>query len=169
LLPVSEFWATKTKTPRCTQPSTITAFTEKTAFSELLNLPFFPQTFRDSSWQVVLRFGVALFMETGNQASPNKGETKMENTAKKGNAPTHNLVIGEDRQVGRKIVTYWTKVGAAWAHEDGKLFIRIRPGISVSGQIAVFPIEKKVEADAPGETAVQESEGAAVLENEVPY
>ena len=73
----------------------------------------------------------------------------MENTAKKGNVPTHNVVIGEDRQVGRKIVTYWTKVGAAWAHDDGKLFIRIRPGLSVSGQIAVFPIEaEKEEADA---------------------
>jgi hypothetical protein len=109
-------------------------------------------------------------METGNQAGPNKGETKMENTAKKGNVPTHNVVIGEDRQVGRKIVTYWTKVGAAWAHEDGKLFIRIRPGLSVSGQIALFPIEaEKEQAEAASETASQESEGAALLENEVPY
>ena len=94
----------------------------------------------------------------------------MENTAKKGNVPTHNVVIGEDRQVGRKIVTYWTKVGAAWAHEDGKLFIRIRPGLSVSGQIALFPIEaEKEEAPAAGETAAQESQGAALLENEVAY
>jgi hypothetical protein len=74
----------------------------------------------------------------------------MENTAKKGNAPTHNVVVGENRQVGREIVTYWTKVGAAWAHEDGKLFIKIRDGLSVSGQIAVFPVkEEKTEADAP--------------------
>ena len=94
----------------------------------------------------------------------------MENTAKKGNVPTHNVVIGEDRQVGRKIVTYWTKVGAGWAHEDGKLFIRIRLGLSVSGQIALFPIEsEKEEADAADETAAQESQGAALLENEVPY
>ena len=76
----------------------------------------------------------------------------MENTAKKGNAPTHNVVIGENRQVGREIVTYWTKVGAAWAHEDGKLFIKIRDGISVSGQIAIFPVKEKSEAEAPGET-----------------
>jgi hypothetical protein len=105
----------------------------------------------------------------GNQADPNEGETKMENTAKKGNAPTHNLVIGEDRQVGRKIVTYWTKVGVAWVHEDGKIFQKIRPGISVSGNVALFPIEKKAEADAAGETAAQESDGTAILENEVPY
>jgi hypothetical protein len=109
-------------------------------------------------------------METAFKPIPNEGETKMENTAKKGNVPTHNVVIGEDRQVGRKIVTYWTKVGAAWAHEDGKLFIRIRPGLSVSGQIAVFPIEaEKDEADAAGETGAQESEAPALLENEVPY
>ena len=78
----------------------------------------------------------------------------METTAKKGNAPTHNVVIGENRQVGREIVTYWTKVGAAWAHADGKLFIRIRPGLSVSGQIALFPIKEKIQEDAPLETAV---------------
>jgi len=88
-------------------------------------------------------------METGNQAVPNKGETKMENTAKKGNAPTHNVVIGENRQVDRKIVTYWTKVGAAWAHKEGKLFIKIRDGLSVSGQFGLFPVKEKIEADAP--------------------
>jgi hypothetical protein len=109
-------------------------------------------------------------METGNQASPNKGESKMENTGKKGNAPTHNVVIGENRQVGRKILTYWTKVGAAWAHEDGKFFIRIRPGISVSGQIAVFPIEaENDEADTAGETVVQESEAPAPEEADLPH
>ena len=73
----------------------------------------------------------------------------MENTAKKGNAPTHNVVIGENRQVDRKIVTYWTKVGAAWSHEDGKLFIKIRDGLSVSGQFGLFPVKEKIEADAP--------------------
>jgi hypothetical protein len=90
-------------------------------------------------------------METGNQAVPNKGESKMESTSKK---PTHNVVIGENRQVGREIVTYWTKVGAAWAHKEGKLFIKIRDGLSVSGQIALFPITEKIQEDAPLETAV---------------
>jgi len=31
----------------------------------------------------------------------------------------------------------------AWVHEDGKIFQKIRPGISVSGNVALFPIEKK--------------------------
>jgi hypothetical protein len=78
----------------------------------------------------------------------------MENTAKKGNAPTHNLVIGEDRQVGREIVTYWTKVGVAWVHADGNIFGRTRPGISISGQFALFPAKEKIKEDAPVETAV---------------
>ena len=76
----------------------------------------------------------------------------MENTTKKNNAPTHNVVIGESRQVDRQIVTYWTKVGVAWAHDEGKLFVRMREGISVSGQFALFPAKDKVEADAPVET-----------------
>jgi hypothetical protein len=69
----------------------------------------------------------------------------METTVKKGNAPTHNVAIGENRKVGREIVTYWTKVGAAWAHDDGKLFIRIRDGLAVSGQIALFPVKETLE------------------------
>lgn len=103
----------------------------------------------------------AFFRETGNQAGPNEGESKMENTAKKANAPTHNVVIGENRQVGREIVTYWTKVGAAWLHEDGNIFLRIRPGISVSGQIALFPVKEKTKEAAPAEAeAVEEAETA---------
>jgi hypothetical protein len=106
--------------------------------------------------QVVVRFDGRLLQGNGNQAGPNKGESEMENTSKKGNAPTHNVVIGENRQVGREIVTYWTKVGAAWAHDDGKLFLRIRDGISVSGQIALFPVKDKIESDPPVETTAQE-------------
>jgi hypothetical protein len=143
----------KRKRPAHAQPSTIPAFTSKKRLSaKTPKLPFFS---REPSEILLGRSFVvlvdAVFRETGNQAGPHKGESKMENTAKKGNAPTHNVVIGDNRQVGKQIVTYWTKVGAAWAHEDGKFFIRIRDGISVSGQIAVFPVEKKEEAGAPVE------------------
>jgi hypothetical protein len=96
-------------------------------------------------------------METGNQAGPNEGESKMENTAKN---PTHNVVIGENRQVGREIVTYWTKVGAAWLHEDGNIYLRIRKGISISGQVALFTVKEKTKDGAAAEAgAVDEAEG----------
>jgi hypothetical protein len=155
-MPVSEFWAIKTKMTRFTQPSTITAFTPKKRLSSpsgdepsrflAANLP---QFFLAGHF----RFDDAFFMETGNQADPNEGESKMENTAKKDNAPTHNVVIGENRQVGREIVTYWTKVGAAWLHEDGKVFLRIRKGISVTGQIALFPVKEKAEEEIAADSA----------------
>jgi hypothetical protein len=83
----------------------------------------------------------------------------MESTTKKNNAPTHNVVIGESRQVDRQIVTYWTKVGVAWAHDEGKLFVRIREGISISGQFALFPVKDKVETDAPVETETPPQQG----------
>jgi hypothetical protein len=76
----------------------------------------------------------------------------MENTTKKSNAPTHNVAVGESRQIDRKIVTYWTKVGVAWEHDEGKLFVRLREGISISGQFGIFPVKEKIDTEAPVET-----------------
>ena len=65
---------------------------------------------------------------------------------KKGYAPglTHNGVIGKStirRQEDRHLQD--EGAGLVKTHADGKFFIRIRRGISVSGQIAAFPVEEK--------------------------
>jgi hypothetical protein len=164
-VPVSEFWAIKSENdPLTLSQVQLRLSRRKNGFHPRRGRTFLflaanlPQFFLAGHF----RFDDAFFMETGNQAGPNEGESKMEKTAKKGNAPTHNVVIGENRQVGKQIVTYWTKVGSAWVHEDGNIFLRIRKGISVSGQIALFPPKEKAEE----ETAADEGEAVDEAEAE---
>ena len=52
--------------------------------------------------------------------------------------PSHRVYVTEDMPEGRNTKTYWTKVGAAWPHKDGKgLTVTMSPGISVSGRIVL--------------------------------
>ena len=52
--------------------------------------------------------------------------------------PSHRVYVTEDITEGKAVKTYWTKVGAAWPHKDGKgLTITISPGISVSGRVVL--------------------------------
>ena len=52
--------------------------------------------------------------------------------------PSHRVYVTEDITEGKTVKTYWTKVGAAWPHKDGKgLTITISPGISVSGRVVL--------------------------------
>lgn len=66
--------------------------------------------------------------------------------AKSNNAPKNNnadqskpqplgVFVVDERSQDRK---FWTRVGAAWAHEDGKGYnLEIVPGISVSGRLVI--------------------------------
>ncbi len=65
--------------------------------------------------------------------------------AKSNNAPQNNTadqskpqplgVFVVDERTDRK---FWTRVGAAWPHDDGKGFnVEITPGISVSGRLVI--------------------------------
>ena len=52
--------------------------------------------------------------------------------------PSHRVYVTEDMPEGRNTKTYWTKVGAAWPHKDGKgLTVSISPGIAVNGRIVL--------------------------------
>ena len=55
--------------------------------------------------------------------------------------PTYNVYVTQETQPGEngEKSTYWTKVGAAFAH-NGKpgLNIMITPGISVSGKLVLL-------------------------------
>jgi hypothetical protein len=52
------------------------------------------------------------------------------------------VVNGEGEQ------SIWTKVGAAWPHDDGKGFnIAITPGVSLSGKVVLR--EPRPQSDAP--------------------
>ena len=56
---------------------------------------------------------------------------------------SESIGVGQSMAIGKGFSsgvtkTYWTKVGAAWPHRDGKgLTVTISPGISVSGRIVL--------------------------------
>jgi hypothetical protein len=67
------------------------------------------------------------------------------NTASNKPQPLNVYVVDESRENR----SYWTKVGAAFPHDDGKGFnLVITPGISVSGRLV---IREKKPHDAAGE------------------
>jgi hypothetical protein len=59
----------------------------------------------------------------------------------KSNRPTHNVYVVE----GEGDNAFWTKVGAAWSHEDGKGFNINLTCLPVNGRLVVR--DPKVEED----------------------
>jgi hypothetical protein len=51
------------------------------------------------------------------RGSTNRKELAMSNETKTGNMPTHDIFAVKDSADGKG---FWTKIGAAWAHNDNK-------------------------------------------------
>ena len=60
--------------------------------------------------------------------------------------PSHKAFVVEDREEGSDEKPFWTRVGSAWPHGDGKgLNIQIASGVAVSGRLV---LREYTEADA---------------------
>ena len=52
--------------------------------------------------------------------------------------PSHKAFVVEDRGEGDDKDAFWTRVGSAWPHGDGKgLNIQLAPGLAVSGRVVL--------------------------------
>ena len=64
-------------------------------------------------------------------------KTKTENKA-----PTHRAYsvrnFGEDNKK-----SYWTQIGSAWAHSDGKGYNILLESVPVNGRLTIRPIKEK--------------------------
>ena len=72
-------------------------------------------------------------------------------TVMSGNKPSHKVFVVEDRDAAESEQQkgFWTRVGSAWPHRDGKgLQIQIVPGIAVSGRIVLREWTDDDESDA---------------------
>ena len=62
--------------------------------------------------------------------------------------PSHRVFIVEDvegDQTEQK--GFWTQVGSAWPHKDGKgLNLQLKPGIAVSGRVVLRELDEAAEA-----------------------
>lgn len=55
-----------------------------------------------------------------------------------GERPSHKAFVVEDREEGSEEKPFWTRVGSAWPHKDGKgLNIQIASGVAVSGRVVL--------------------------------
>jgi len=63
---------------------------------------------------------------------------KQRSSAMSGERPSHKAFVVEDRGEGDKKDAFWTRVGSAWPHKDGKgLNVQLAPGVSVSGRLVL--------------------------------
>jgi hypothetical protein len=64
--------------------------------------------------------------------------------------PSHRAYVVEDRDptAGEDQSGFWTKVGSAWPHKDGKgLNVQLAPGIAVSGRLVLREYSEEQEKD----------------------
>ncbi len=63
--------------------------------------------------------------------------------------PTMKAFVVEDKEEGSDEKAFWTRVGSAWPHGDGKgLNIQIASGVAVSGRLVLREYtEKDAEED----------------------
>ena len=55
-----------------------------------------------------------------------------------GERPSHKCFVVEDRAEGDERDAFWTRVGSAWPHKDGKgLNVQLVPGIATSGRLVL--------------------------------
>ena len=56
--------------------------------------------------------------------------------------PSHKVFVVENRDDGdaEQQRGFWTHIGSAWPHKDGKgLNLLLKPGIAVSGRVVMLP------------------------------
>ena len=63
--------------------------------------------------------------------------------------PSHKAFVVEDKEEGSDEKPFWTRVGSAWPHGDGKgLNVQLATGLSVSGRLVLREYtEKDAEED----------------------
>ena len=67
-----------------------------------------------------------------------KNHIQQRRKAMSGGRPTMKAFVVEDKEEGSEEKPFWTRVGSAWPHGDGKgLNIQIASGVSVSGRLVL--------------------------------
>jgi hypothetical protein len=67
-----------------------------------------------------------------------KHRKQQRSTAMSGGRPTMKAFVVEDKEEGSEEKPFWTRVGSAWPHGDGKgLNIQIASGVAISGRLVL--------------------------------
>ena len=86
---------------------------------------------RDAALLIARWFAIS----SGNTSNQ---QSKQRRRAMSGERPSHKAFVVEDREEGSEEKPFWTRVGSAWPHKDGKgLNIQIASGVAVSGRVVL--------------------------------
>jgi hypothetical protein len=82
------------------------------------------------------RLVASWFAITGG--NPVNQRTERRSRTMSGEKPSHKCFVVEDRAEGDERDAFWTRVGSAWPHKDGKgLNIQLASGVAVSGRVVL--------------------------------
>ena len=65
------------------------------------------------------------------------GSVRSSNGMSDNQKPTHKVFVVEDRGEGEEGDAFWTRVGSAWAHKDGKGFNVVLSALPVNGRLVL--------------------------------
>ena len=69
---------------------------------------------------------------------PTVRRNQQRRTSMSGERPSHKCFVVEDRGEGDDKDAFWTRIGSAWPHKDGKgLNIQLASGVAVSGRLVL--------------------------------
>jgi hypothetical protein len=70
--------------------------------------------------------------------TPVNQQSQRRSTSMSGERPSHKAFVVEDRDEDSEEKPFWTRVGSAWPHKDGKgLNIQIASGVAISGRLVL--------------------------------
>lgn len=89
--------------------------------------------------RITARSAAQLLAEWFGISPPTDPQPRRQRSKSVNTRPSHRAYVVEDRDGNQNEQSgFWTKIGSAWPHKDGKgLNIQIVPGLSVSGRVVL--------------------------------
>jgi hypothetical protein len=78
------------------------------------------------------------FAPAGGNSINQRTQQRRSRKMSEGQRPSHKVFVVEDRAEGDERDAFWTRVGSAWPHKDGKgLNLQLATGVAVSGRVVL--------------------------------
>jgi CHC2 zinc finger len=100
---------------------------------------------------------IASWFAIGKSSRRDVQHRKPKEKAMSGERPSHKAFVVEDRQSdGDEGNAFWTRVGSAWPHKDGKgLNVQLASGVAVSGRLVLREYSEEDAAEDDKKTAAK--------------
>jgi hypothetical protein len=81
---------------------------------------------------------IARWFAIGTGDQPHSQQQRRSKVMSDNQKPSHKAFVVEDRAEGSDRDAFWTRIGSAWPHKDGKgLNVQLASGVAVSGRLVL--------------------------------